>query len=75
MFLISGDDRVGVAADLLGKLAEAHINVVASQAAVAERGRFAMLLWGEPRAVQKAARVLGATPARRVMPQPTAVAA
>jgi predicted amino acid-binding ACT domain protein len=65
VFLISGDDRVGVAADLLGKLAEAQINVMASQAAVAERGRFTMLLWVEPRANKKTARLLGATSARR----------
>ncbi len=69
VFLISGDDRVGVGADLFGKLAEAKINVIASQAVVAGPGRFGMLLWVEPRDVRKAARLLGATAAVASAPQ------
>ncbi len=61
VFLISGDDRVGAGADLFGKLAEAQINVIASQAILAAPGRFGMLLWVEPRALRKAGRILGAS--------------
>jgi predicted amino acid-binding ACT domain protein len=59
VFLISGDDRVGVGADLLGKLAAAKINIIASQAITAGAGRFGMLLWVKPGEVRKAAKALG----------------
>lgn len=59
-FLIEGDDRTGVMADLLGKLADAKINVTASDAVVAGGGRFGAILWVKPRDVNRAARVLGA---------------
>lgn len=59
-FLIEGDDRTGVMADILGKLAEAKINVTASDAVVAGMGRFGAILWVKARDVNKAAKVLGA---------------
>lgn len=59
-FLIYGDDRVGVGAELLGKLAAAKINITATQAIVAGGDRFGMILWVESRDVKKAAATLGA---------------
>ncbi|RPI00333.1 MAG: hypothetical protein EHM71_17510 [Zetaproteobacteria bacterium] len=59
-FLIYGDDRVGVGAELLGKLADAKINITATQAIVAGGDRFGMILWVNARDVKKAAKVLGA---------------
>jgi len=60
VFLICGEDRVGVVADLFALLAEAKINVTSSQAIVAGSDRFGMILWVKPRDVRKAAKVLGA---------------
>ncbi len=60
-FLIEGDDRTGVCAEILGKLAEAKINVTATDAVVAGAGRFGAILWVKPRDVRKAAKVLGAS--------------
>lgn len=63
VFLVQGDDRVGAGADLMGKLAEAKINVIASQAITAGGGRFAVILWVAPADVRKAAKALGAAAA------------
>jgi predicted amino acid-binding ACT domain protein len=63
VFLVQGDDRVGAGADLMDKLAEAKINVIASQAITAGGGRFAMILWVAPADVRKAAKALGAATA------------
>jgi hypothetical protein len=59
-FLIEGDDRPGVMADLYAKLANAKINIVASDAVVAGAGRFGAILWVKPRDVGRTAKVLGA---------------
>ncbi len=59
-FLVAGDDRPGVVADLLQKLAGAKINVTAVDAVCAGGGRFGAILWTAPRDVARAARVLGA---------------
>ena len=59
-FLIYGDDRIGVAADLLARLAEAKINATSTQAIFAGADRFGMLLWVKPRDVKRAAKALGA---------------
>lgn len=59
-FLVEGDDRTGVMAELLGKLAEAEINVVASDAVVAGAGRFGAILWVKPGDLRRAAKLLGA---------------
>ncbi len=58
-FLVQGDDRTGVVAELLAKLSEAKINVTASDAVCAGNDRFGMLLWVKPRDVKKAAKALG----------------
>ena len=60
-FLVYGEDRVGVVADLLATLAEAKINLTATQAIMAGADRFGMILWVDPRNVKKAAKALGAT--------------
>lgn len=60
VFLIQGEDRTGVVAELLGRLAAARINVIASQAICAGAGRFAGILWVAPRDVKRAAKILGA---------------
>jgi hypothetical protein len=59
-FLIEGDDRTGVMADIYAKLAAARINIVASDAVVAGAGRFGAILWVKPRDVARTAKVLGA---------------
>jgi hypothetical protein len=59
-FLIEGDDRPGALVDLLAKLAEAKINVTASDAVCAGAGRFGAILWVAPKDVARAAKVLGA---------------
>lgn len=58
-FLIQGDDRVGAIADIVGKLADARINVTAIDA-VCTGGRYGALCWVAPRDFKKAAQVLGA---------------
>ncbi len=58
-FLAEGDDRVGAAADILGKLGAAKINVTAMDA-VRVGGRFGAIVWVAPGDVDKAAKALGA---------------
>ncbi len=58
-FLIQGDDRVGVVAEIAGKLADAKINITAIDAICAD-GRYGCLCWVAPRDVKRAAKVLGA---------------
>jgi hypothetical protein len=60
VFLIQGDDRVGVMAEAMAKLAAAKINIIASQAICAGAGRFGALLWVAPRDVRRATTALGA---------------
>ena len=59
-FLIDGDDRPGAGAELMGKLAEAKINVTAIDAVCAGGGRYGVILWVAPRDVKRAASLLGA---------------
>jgi hypothetical protein len=59
-FLLEGEDRVGAGADLLGKLADARINVTAIDAVCAGAGRYGVILWVAPGDVARATRVLGA---------------
>ena len=61
VFVFDGQDRVGVMADMYGKLAAAKINVISSQAVCAGTGRFGGLLWVDPRDVKRAAKALGAS--------------
>jgi len=58
-FLIQGDDRVGAIADIVSKLGEARLNVVAMNAIAAGRRRYGAILWVKPRNVTKAAEILG----------------
>lgn len=58
-FHIEADDRPGVVADLLGKLAGAKINVTATDAVCAGAGRSGVILWVKPRDVKRAAKALG----------------
>jgi hypothetical protein len=59
-FLLSGDDRVGVVAEIHAKLAAARINVTAIDAVCAGAGRYGAILWVAARDYAKAATLLGA---------------
>ena len=59
-FVVAGDDRPGVVADLMQRLADANINVTALDAVCAGAGRYGAILWVAPRDVTRAARALGA---------------
>ena len=50
---------VGALADLLAKLAEAKINITATDAVCAGADRFGMILWVKPRDVKRAAKAFG----------------
>ena len=56
-FLLQGDDRIGAVADLLDKLAEAKIDVIAIDAVSVDE-RYGALCWVAPRDVKKAAKLL-----------------
>ncbi len=58
-FLVQGDDRVGAVAEVLGRLAEARINVTATDAVCAGAGRYGMIFWVKPADVKRAAKALG----------------
>jgi hypothetical protein len=60
-FLIQGEDRPGAVADILGKLADAKINVTAVDAVCAGADRYGAILWVKPPDLKRAAKVLGAT--------------
>ena len=59
-FLVQGDDRPGVVGKILGRLAEARLNVIAANAIADGRGRYGMLLWVRPKDYARAARLLKA---------------
>jgi len=58
-FVINGEERVGALVDYFTKLAEAKINVTATDAVAAGVGRFGAILWVKPRDVKRAAKALG----------------
>lgn len=58
--LLSGDDRIGVVAEMHAKLAGAKINVTAIDAVCAGAGRYGAILWVEGRDYNRAAKLLGA---------------
>jgi hypothetical protein len=59
-FLVTGDDRVGAAAEHVKKLADAKLNVTAVTALSGGSGRYGMLVWVAPADYDKAAAALGA---------------
>lgn len=60
-FLIQGQDRVGVVADIANKLAEARINITAMNAIAAGRRRYGTIIWVKPRNLGRVAEILGAS--------------
>jgi hypothetical protein len=58
-FLVQGNERKGAVAGLLKLLADKKINVTAVGAASAGAGRYAAILWVEPKDVNKTAKALG----------------
>jgi hypothetical protein len=60
-FLVQGDDRKGVVADLLKTMAEKKINVTAIDAVSAGEGRYAAIFWVSTKDVNKAAKALKAS--------------
>jgi len=64
-FLIQGEDRPGVLAEIIAKLAAAKINVTACDAAAAGERRYGAILWVKAQDVPRAARVLGAVKEER----------
>jgi hypothetical protein len=60
-FLVTGDDRPGVVAELMQRLADAKINVTAIDAVCAGATRYGAIVWVAPRDVTRAARTLGAS--------------
>jgi prephenate dehydratase len=59
-FLYQGDDRVGAATNLLGKLAQGGVNLTAIDAVSNGSGRFGAIFWVKPGDVAKTARLLKA---------------
>jgi hypothetical protein len=59
-FLVQGEDRVGAVHGHLRKLADQKINITATDAVSAGKGRYAMLLWVKPKDYARAAKALGA---------------
>lgn len=58
-FMISGSERLGGAAEVLGRLAEARINVHAASG-TAQGGAYGMVLWIQPAEFEAATKALGA---------------
>ena len=58
-FLIQGDDRPGVVADVMGKLSAVNINVTAIDAVAAGKGRYGAILWVKSPDYGRAAKALG----------------
>jgi predicted amino acid-binding ACT domain protein len=61
-FLVQGDNRIGVVADLMERLAAAKINITAIDAVTVD-GRYGAIFWVAPRDVKKASATLGASAA------------
>jgi hypothetical protein len=59
-FLIQGQDRPGVIAEIASKLADAGVNITALDGVAAGGGRYGAILWVKPADVRKAAKALGA---------------
>ena len=59
-FLIQGTDETGAVAKPIGRLTRAKINIVATDAVAAGKGRYGMILWVKPKDYRRAARALNA---------------
>lgn len=59
-FLVQGDDRLGAAAELYGKLADVDVHVYSSAGVTDGRGGFGYELYVRPEDFVKARRALGA---------------
>lgn len=60
-FVAQGDDRPGAVAEVIERVADAQINIIAVDAVCGGEGRFGALFWVKPRDVKKAAKALGIT--------------
>jgi len=65
-FLIQGDDRAGVIAQVVSKLAESGIHVTSVQAFCGGSGRYGGMLWVKAADLRKAAKALAGFGARRI---------
>lgn len=61
VFLIQGGDRVGAIHEVMEKLGNAGINVIAIDAVTDGKGHFGAILWVKPGDVRKTAKVLKAS--------------
>jgi hypothetical protein len=61
VFLLQGDDRVGLLADVVGALAGATINITALDA-IGVHGRYGALLWVAPKDLKKAQKAIQSRP-------------
>ena len=59
-FLVQGTDEAGAVAKVLSRLSEKNINVTATDAVAAGKGRYGMILWVKPARYAAAARALNA---------------
>jgi predicted amino acid-binding ACT domain protein len=57
-FLIQGEDRIGVIAEITSKLADADINITSVQTFCAGSGRYGGMLWVKAADLRKAAKAL-----------------
>lgn len=60
-FLVQGADRTGAIAEILARLAEAKVSVVALDGVAAGNGRYGAILWVKPKDAAKAAKALKAS--------------
>ena len=58
-FLVQGKDQPGAVAEIMGKLAEAGVNVTAMDAIAAGEGRYGAIFWVKSPDVRKAPKALG----------------
>jgi hypothetical protein len=59
VFLLEGDDRVGAIHDVIARLGDAGIGIVALDAVTAGGGRYTAMFWVEPKDVARASKLLG----------------
>jgi len=59
-FLVQGEDCPGAIAEIVSKLADAGVNIIALDAVAGGEGRYGAILWVRPAEVRKAATALRA---------------